>query len=45
MNIHFGEIIPYEKLTEGDGGYDQITERIYDAIVTLEEKAKENGKR
>ena len=45
VNIHFGEIIPYEKLTEGDGGYDQITERIYDAIVTLEEKAKENGKR
>ncbi len=40
VNIHFGEVIPYETLIADGDGYDQITKKIFDAIVALEEKVK-----
>lgn len=43
VNIHIGELLPYEKLTENGSGYDLITEQIFNAIIALEKSAEEKG--
>lgn len=45
VNIHIGEILPFEKLIECANDYDHITDQIFNAIIALEKNAEEKGKK